>query len=201
LQDDQWDWHSAEEAAAAGEPWPHRTTSVHVNLCPTADVTEENGGTEVWPASHKCPTFRLEGRQQGRTEGDPLADPAFVAAQRAVQPPVHNVYPHGAVVFRDARIWHRGVLNHSMHPRPNIVIVYHRQDREKAQTNTPGLLFSESARSAFERPNPRVDRNVQFVKEPVNHFATSHGPGGALVGQPDPAFLGIKAEVDEPARL
>ena len=43
--DDQWDWHSAEEAAAAGEPWPHRTTSVHVNLCPTADVTEKNGGT------------------------------------------------------------------------------------------------------------------------------------------------------------
>ena len=88
-----------------------------------------------------------------------------------------------------------------MHPRPNIVIVYHRHDREKAQTNTPGLLFSESARAAFERPNPHVDRNVQFVEEPVNHFATSHGPGGALVGQPDPRFLGIKAEVDEPARL
>ena len=43
--DDQWDWHSAEEAAAAGEPWPHRTTSVHVNICPTTDVTEHNGGT------------------------------------------------------------------------------------------------------------------------------------------------------------
>ena len=45
--DDQWDYHSATEAAAAGEPWPHRTTSVHVNICPTGDVTAENGATEV----------------------------------------------------------------------------------------------------------------------------------------------------------
>ena len=89
------------------------------------------------------------------------------------------------------------MLNHSLRPRPNIVIVYHRHDREKAQTNTPGLLFSASARSAFERPNPRVDRNVRFVDEPVNHLATSHGPGGVLVGHPDPRYLGIKDEPQE----
>lgn len=199
--DDQWDWHNAADAAAAGEPWPHRTTSVHVNVCPTANVTEYNGGTEVWPASHRVPTFRLAGRQQGCSVCDPLADPAFVRTQQRVSPPTRNCFPRGAAVFRDARIWHRGVPNHSMLPRPNIVIVYHRQDREKAQTNTPGLLFAESARPAFARPNPRVDRNVQFVEDAVNHFAKSHGPGGALVGWPDPAFLGIKVALDESARL
>lgn len=52
--DDQWDYHSATEAAAAGEPWPHRTTSVHVNICPTGDVTSENGATEVRASINAC---------------------------------------------------------------------------------------------------------------------------------------------------
>lgn len=87
-------------------------------------------------------------------------------------------------------VQHRGVPNHSLLPRPNIVLVYHRQDRTRAQTNTPGLLFSESARAAFARENPLIDRNLKFVPGPVNHFGASHGPGGALLGEPDPAFLG-----------
>jgi hypothetical protein len=53
--DDQWDWASVRVAAECGEAWPHRTTSVHVNLCPTEDVTAENGATEVTAAvSDSC---------------------------------------------------------------------------------------------------------------------------------------------------
>jgi len=96
--DDQWDYHSAKEAAAAGEPWPHRTTSVHVNVCPTGDVSEHNGATEVWPGSHKWHTAP-------RNNVDPLADAAFVEEHRRLQPPTRNCFPAGAVVFRDARIW------------------------------------------------------------------------------------------------
>ena len=74
-------------------------------------------------------------------------------------------------------------------------MVYHRQDRKKALTNTIGLLFSENTRPAFERPNPHVNRNVYFVDGPVNHFASSHGTGGASRGEPDPAYLGHKTEL------
>jgi hypothetical protein len=181
--DDQWDWDSEEDALCAGQTWPHQTTSVHVNFCPTEAVTAGNGGTEVWPRSHTTYTT------------DELLElgSSHVEAQRAREPPTSNAFPFGAVSFRDARIWHRGVPNRSPRPRPNVVLVYHRQDRQKARTNTPGLLFSESARAAFEcRPNPRVNRNVQFVKGPVNHLANSHGPGGAMLGEPDPADLGIR---------
>ena len=235
--DDQWDYHSPSEAAAAGEPWPHRTTSVHVNICPTGDVTPGNGATEVWPGSHTVHTAH-------RGNGDPLADETFVNRRREVQPPDRNCFPAGAVVFRDARIWvrayntathtmmkvrvvrilsqdhtalmcsfhlcarvchpvqHRGVPNHSPYPRPNIVLVYHRQNRTRALTNTPGLLFSESARAAFARENPSVDRNVSFIPGPVNHFGASHGPGGALLGEPDPSYLGMLKELPTaPSRL
>ena len=34
---------------------------------------------------------------------------------------VRNEFPAGAVVFRDARVWHRGVPNESDEPRPNMV--------------------------------------------------------------------------------
>lgn len=81
-------------------------------------------------------------------------------------------------------------------PRPNIVLVYHAQSREKMSTNTPGLLFSDSARSAFARENPLVNRNLRFVSGPVNHLANSHGQGGALEGDPDPRYLGIKLALD-----
>ena len=80
-----------------------------------------------------------------------------------------------------AGIWHRGVPNHAQNPRPNIVLVYHRQNRQRSQTNTPGLLFSESARPAFARGNPSIDRNASFVPGPINHFASSHGPGGGVI--------------------
>ena len=94
--DDQWDWHSAEEAAEAGEPWPHRTTSVHVNFCPTGDVSNDNGATEIWPGTHHFHTAH-------RGDGDPLADMEFVEARRATEPPTNNAIPAGAVAFRDAR--------------------------------------------------------------------------------------------------
>ena len=93
------------------------------------------------------------------------------------------------------RIQHRGVPNHSPYPRPNIVLVYHRQNRIRALTNTPGLLFAESARPAFARDNPSIDRNVKFVPGPVNHFAASHSAGGALLGEPDPSYLGMLTEL------
>ena len=81
-------------------------------------------------------------------------------------------------------------------PRPNIVLVYHAQKRPKRATHTPGLLFSESARPAFIRENPAIDRNIRFVDGPVNHLGNSHGNGGALLGVPDPAFLGIRDKLD-----
>ena len=94
--DDQWDWASANEAADAGQEWPHLTTSVHVNFCPTGDVSAENGGTEVWPATHKVYT------DNGSTDTG-LLNSVHIERQRQRQPPIFNSFPLGAVAFRDAR--------------------------------------------------------------------------------------------------
>ena len=116
-----------------------------------------------------------------------------------------------------ARAWwggpqHRGVPNESSEPRPNMVLIYRRWEPD-AETEAAvaqgcveshgdtGLIFSEDTRSAFGTPRPYIHRNIRFVHGPVNHFANGPpggGPGGAAVGQPNPAFLGHKSEPQAP---
>eukprot|EP01052_Picozoa_sp_SAG31_P047657 SAG31_NODE_9635_length_1248_cov_1.763272_2_plen_104_part_00 len=91
------------------------------------------------------------------------------------------------------------MLIRTSRPRPNIVLVYHAQSRGKMSTNAPGLLFSESARPAFAREDPRVNRNLRFVSGLVNHLGNSHGQGGALEGEPDPRYLGTKTSLGKHA--
>ena len=102
------------EALAAGEQWPHLSNDVHVNINPAGAVTAENGGTEVWPGSHRVYTHKPPGftsstvgsAAQAASTGS-LQDDAFVETRRSVEPPVQNVFPAGAAAFRDARIWVR----------------------------------------------------------------------------------------------
>lgn len=113
-------------------------------------------------------------------------------------------------VLGGERLQHRGVPNESSEPRPNMVLIYRRWERE-AETEAAaqgcvespqnGLLFSEDTRLAFGNPRPNIHCNIQFVEGPVNHFANGPaggGPGGAAVGQPNPAFLGHKSEPQLP---
>ena len=48
--DGDWAWHSEEESAAAGQPWPHPITSLVANFS-TSEVTEENATLIVRPTS------------------------------------------------------------------------------------------------------------------------------------------------------
>ena len=101
-----------------------------------------------------------------------------------------------------AGIWHRGVPNDSPTARPNAVLIYYRkrhQALQKAnQKPMQRLMFSESARAAFDVPNPsRVDRNVGFFDGPVNHLRgqTATEEGGAGLGEvPDPSYMGLSDE-------
>jgi hypothetical protein len=70
----------------AGSPERLQATVINVNFS-TREISSENGGPEIWPASH------LDG-------GEP-EDPASQAARRgAGSPPIHLEMPVGAVAFR-----------------------------------------------------------------------------------------------------
>ena len=58
------------------------------------------------------------------------------------------------------------------------------------------MALVSKARPSFEsKPNPHVNRNVQFIDGPVNHLSKAEdgGPSGAAPGLPNPAFLGHKS--------
>ena len=107
--DGGWTYSSLVEAEAAGQPWPHLTTCLHINFC-VVDVTDANG-PEVWPGSH---------RVVGASDKARLGDEAFVAQRRAVAPPVRCSYPRGSICLKDCRIWHRGAPNTSGSMRPSV---------------------------------------------------------------------------------
>ena len=80
-----------------------------------------------------------------------------------------------------------------------MVLVYnaagnpHQGSKDDARNRNP-ILFSDSARPAFEHEQGLVDKNVLFVNGPINHLAGSHTEGGSVPGPPDPAFLGTLVE-------
>jgi ectoine hydroxylase-related dioxygenase (phytanoyl-CoA dioxygenase family) len=75
-----------------------RHVSVHITLC---DFNEENGSTELWPGTHRLPTGREDDLEE--------------AAQD--RPSVRANQPAGSLLLRNASVWHRGRVNHTLEHR------------------------------------------------------------------------------------
>ena len=97
-----------------------------------------------------------------------------MAARRASHPPIPNEIPKGAVCFRDARLWHRGVPHVGALPRHMIALIYKQLGPSSAEP--PPLLFSEDAAQAFAGDGPRaavceqVSFPLAFAAQPVDMF-------------------------------
>jgi hypothetical protein len=198
--DGDWVWKTEAEAAAAGRSWPPPATGVVMNFG-VDDITEADG-TEVWPGSHI--DVRVPGRatrtgeqRGGLGTGLTLEEqyPEVVEDRRATNSPVRSTIPKGAVAIRDVRLWHRGMPSEGQLPRHMIALVYTAQylhpdasddDDVASAARAPGyksfnpasLVFSESCRAAFDRPQAElaslVDRNVTFVPDEL--CAAHHAP-------------------------
>jgi len=105
-----WSVKDSSEAAAAGLAWPHEPLKLSVNFG-VDDMTPENGSTEVYLGSHiDTRAANVEAHAAGLQE---------LAEMRASEGcgPSQVVVPKGGVVFRDLRVFHRGVPNTSALPR------------------------------------------------------------------------------------
>jgi ectoine hydroxylase-related dioxygenase (phytanoyl-CoA dioxygenase family) len=127
--DQAWDWLTHEEAEAAGESWPHRTTRIFCNFGVDA-MLPENGSTQVWPTTHarkECLALPVRyheaepGSERGTWSGgvmeNDIAITALVDRQREGCPPVQLTVPKGAVAIRDNRCWHAAQPNNTSLPR------------------------------------------------------------------------------------
>lgn len=199
--DRPYSWRTPEAAEAAGQTWPPPTTTLSCSLA-LADITQANGPTEIYPGSqHETAVAQWTTNR--------LKDHPELLEKWG--PPSSMEIPAGAVCFRDPRMWHRGVPNHSDKPRAMMALTYHSalgkswrgtlpQDAnpdylEQIKANPSlkllddgeigdgRLVFHESARTAFEKESLHgISRNVRFVEDEVNHLVDAHLRGGARVG-------------------
>jgi hypothetical protein len=112
-------WKTAESAAEANQPFPHRCQFVALNFG-VEDITEEMGATEVWIGSHIEPSTVTHNRGLDPAKGTEQLEGLYrteVAARREIAPPVRMEIPKGWAALRDNRVWHRGVHNRTDNPR------------------------------------------------------------------------------------
>lgn len=202
--DRPFSWRTKEKAKQDGQGWPPPTTTLSCSIA-LADLSEENGATEIYPGTH---------HETAVTEW-PLGERISRHPELIERwgPPARMVVPAGGICFRDPRMWHRGVPNPSHQVRPMIALTYHgercrswrgRLTKNMAPADIEAcrcdpalkvlddgslgdgrLVFEESAREAFCSSGSLhgINRNARFVALPlkVNHFLDAHLLGGARV--------------------
>ena len=138
--------------------WPQRSdypaTTLVVNISPQ-DVGPDNGGTELWPATHLI--------------GDDLTEER-IEAQRVLCPPVQVESKVGSLLIRDIRLWHRGVPNTSDQFRHMIALVHQICWFHRAQT----LVYQKGCEAAFDHPD--LDPNAVFVDEEPDYLFAPQTP-------------------------
>jgi len=112
---------------------------------PLVDVTEENGPMEIWPGGTHL--FTLPGEEIKR-----LAESMTS---------IHATMPAGTIMIRDGRMWHRGTINRSNDPRPNIALVYTRR-----WVNMNHLPKIEISQTAYEQLSDKA--KAVFQEEMIN---------------------------------
>lgn len=198
--DRPYSWTTREQAEAHGQTWPPPTTTLSCSVA-LADITIETGATEIYPGSQRETEVATWTTNRLKDRPDLL---------EAWGPPSSMEIPAGAVCFRDPRMWHRGVPNHSDLPRAMLGLTYHSglathwrgrlvhdiSAEERAQIEQDPnlklldegglgdgrLVFHASAQPAFETDSRHgVNRNVRFVEDEVDHLVDAHGRGGARI--------------------
>jgi hypothetical protein len=194
-------WRTKEEAEAAGESWPPRTTTLSCSVA-LEDITSHNAATEIYPGSHR-ETVVASWRRGER----PGSHPELLEKWG---PPARMEIPAGGICFRDPRMWHRGMPNTSNQIRPMIALTFHaalgnhwrgvlvrdlapeavaRREQDPSlrvmddgELGDGRLVFEESAREVFDQhPSQHgIGRNVRFVGK-VDHTVDAHLVGGARV--------------------
>jgi hypothetical protein len=150
--------------ADTGHLWPrlevaHPPAQLVVNI-PTVDVSPENGSTEIWPGTHLDTTV---------TAGKDIKIPLeTLEARRAVVPPIQPAFKRGAVLIRDIRLWHAGMPNRTLHPRPMIAMIH---VAGWLETGTP-LTFPEGTETFFE--HPVLKTCARFVEGPIDYINAPH---------------------------
>ena len=138
-----------------------------------------------------------------------------MAAQRATRPPIANVFSAGAVAFRDVRLWHAGVPNHSDEVRHMLALVYNSSRLRSALVSCatqpcthhgarrmPGprvscdLHLAAPKLSTTARESTSVDHNIILVDEEIiDHVGGSVASGtDALADEPP-----VRGLADAPA--
>jgi hypothetical protein len=194
--DGVWHYPSKEAAAAAGVEWPPPPHQLIAQICPTGSSIL-SGATEVWPGSHLVTELASANKFiDGPGTRDRYAAAGKARASR--YPPLRLEIPVGAVAFRDNRLFHRGVPNTGLAPRPMLALQYasravrddlfanstklrSRMDPDRVPTDNLGneispedrhVIFedADACRSAFANPSPfGVDRNVAFLPGPLDY--------------------------------
>ncbi len=194
-------WPTKNAAAAVAEAFPARTTHLIVNFSPIA-VDESRGAIEVWPGTHLATEADANGLCNPQTRDDALFMledfPEFVRKFK----PARMATKLGAVCFRDARCWHRGVPNVSQTPRPMVALIYNTAKlrasgdphlglaknlpsavatHNEGSSNADALVFGNDCKVEFAVPNPfGMDRNVRFTDDAIDHL------GRVAAGLPPP---------------
>ena len=204
--DGGWVVSTQQDADAIGEAWPCPTADLVFNFS-TDDVTEAEGPTQLWPATHTEAALATGAVAQRTAAGfkDPVAAAAEEAARRVVRPPVPNVLPRGAVSVRDYRLWHRGVPNTGTRPRHMIALSYSRRTLHPSRVPKPGktpsgggasgrFLFGHNCVGAFSREWWPATAKAALLKNsekpwPVNFNVDFAPPGVSTPTPPVPSAL------------
>ena len=90
------------------------TSTIVVNI-PVVDMSATNGATQLWPTTHLDTTYG------GNVEC--IVKPHDLERYRISHPPIQPNVKAGTVILRDMRLWHAGMPNHTLNPRPMIAMM------------------------------------------------------------------------------
>ena len=123
---------------------------------------------EVWPGSHlvaECgPLNKYHAAEDHETAMEELT-----RQRRAVAPPTNAPIPKGGVLFRDARVWHKGVPNPSARVRHMLALLYSaRSVRDVTIANATNLNRGEQPTSTmFNDDRIQLDGSGMPLRELV----------------------------------
>ncbi len=157
--------------ADTGHLWPGAAVAspayaLVVNI-PLVDVSAQNGGTEIWPGTHK--DTRVSWYESIEVTEEALQK------RRATHPPLQATATAGSLILRDIRLWHAGMPNKTQVPRPMVALIYW-ADWMNAWT---GLQFPTGTEELFK--HPVLTTLASFVDGPIDYI--QHG--GAHAYTPD----------------
>ena len=127
---------------------------------PVVDVSPTNGGTELWPGTH---------RDTGISVYDDIKIPAeALEAWRAKSPPFQPTMRRGGILIRDIRLWHAGMPNRTQQPRPMIAMIHYARWME---AHSP-LKFPKGSEAIFADSDLKT--HAVFVDGPIDYIHAPH---------------------------